>query len=184
MPLAPIATPTSAAAKRRRIVDAVADHHDGTVFPLGEHNQNFLIRRQPRTYRVDSQACSNGVRNLAPVPRCENNPLHSQHSQPLQERLCARPQFISQPYLARQTAVDGNGDNDCAGNPCWLEGFSVPCGNLDITNWIPPTATDRPSTKPWTPSPGVSTTSDGIASLSRRFCASATMVWAMICLDA
>ena len=104
--------------KRWRIIDAVADHHDGTVFSLGEHNQNFLIRRQPRTYRVDSQACSNGVRNLAPVPRCENNPLHSQLSQPLQKRLCARTQFIGQPYLARQTAVDGNGDNDCAGNPC------------------------------------------------------------------
>ena len=112
--------------QRRRIVDAVADHHDGTVFPLGEHNENFLVRRQSRAYRVDSQACSNGVRDLAPIPRCENNPLYSQHSQPLQERLCARPQFISQPYLARQMAIDGNGNNDRAGNFSCLEAIFGP----------------------------------------------------------
>ncbi len=63
--------------KRRRIIDAIPYHHNRTVFSLREHNQNFLVRSQPRTYRVDSQACGNRLRYFTSVARCENNPMDS-----------------------------------------------------------------------------------------------------------
>lgn len=42
--------------KRRRIVDTIADHHHRSIFSLGQHQKNLLVRGQVRADRIQPQA--------------------------------------------------------------------------------------------------------------------------------
>ena len=46
--------------QRRRVVDAVADHHHRAVLALRQHHQDLLVGRELRAHRVDGQAGGDG----------------------------------------------------------------------------------------------------------------------------
>ena len=93
-------------------------------------------------------------------------------------------QFVGQHQARQRAAVDRHRDRERAGRPLVRQRDSRASAILPATKRRPPTTTARPSTRPSTPSPGVSTTSVGQRSVKPLPRASATMVCAMMCLDA
>jgi hypothetical protein len=59
--------------ERRRVVDAVAHHHDGPVLALGDDHQDFLVRRELRPHRIDWKSGGDGFRHLAAVAGRQND---------------------------------------------------------------------------------------------------------------
>ena len=99
--------------QRRSVVDAVADHHDGTQLGVlldGADELQLLLRRLLGVHTIDADVASDLVRDAGPIAGCHRDVADARLSQVFHELLCIGAKVVGHDDRAGQLTLDADED--------------------------------------------------------------------------
>ena len=170
--------------ERRRVVDAVADHHHRAVLALGEHRER-PSRRAERSAGRPRTPARRPLRPPRAVAGGQNDALDAERAQARQKRRRAGAQRVRQHQHARPVRRPPRPATVSApGSPRRPQMPAASSPSRAATKFEPPTATGGPRPAPPMPAPATPRTAVGEARASPRSRASARWPAASTCWDA